>query len=143
MNAVNFQTICVLAVICTLLILAMIVVMPTHHTQSHKHHREGFEDKESLDLTKRPYNSYSDMVLQESIANRAKYLEEIKNRDVAESYPWIAIDDVWSQPTLFPGRLLHPGKGEEPWNRRQQWVPRERKYGDFMDVVYVGNPLPQ
>lgn len=104
---------------------------------------EGFDTNNGTDLTKKSYTSYSDMVLQESINNRKKYLEEIKSRDVSESYPWIAIDGAWEQPSLFPSRYINPNKGEEIWNRKRQWVPRERKYRDFTDVVYVGNPLPQ
>lgn len=94
-------------------------------------------------MTNRGYTSYTDMVLQETIANRKQYLEELKARDVSESYPWIAIDGVWEQPTLFPSGLLSPAKGNEPWRRQRQWVPHQRQYREFAEVLYVGNPLPQ
>jgi len=90
----------------------------------------------------RKYTSYTDMILQETIANREKYIAELRSRDVAESYPWINIDGVWEQGTLIPNSIMDSNRGQEAGNRQRRWIPRERKYSDFSDILYIGNPLP-
>lgn len=141
MTKKNIITICLLAVFVVIIILCCIVVADKNVSNL-----EGFYNSMSNNerkVSNRDYTSYSDMVLQETLDNRRKYLKELKERDVSESYPWINIDGVWEQGTLFPTSLINPNKGNKVWNRERRWVPRQRQYQDFSDVLYIGNPLPQ
>lgn len=136
-----------LAIIGLFMLVSIIVMFDTiwfaltHLTESFKSLNNNTLDTHNISQTK--YTSYSDMVLQETINNRDKYLDELKSRDVSESYPWIPIDGVWEQGSLFPTNAMNSRQDDGMWKKQRKWVPYERRYQDFGEVLYIGNPLPQ
>jgi len=146
-DMMEFAYVFSLAIIGLFMVISTIVMFDTiwstftYLTESFKSLDNNTLDTHNISQTK--YTSYSDMVLQETIANREKYLNEIKSRDVAESYPWISIDGVWEQGSLFPTNAMNSREDNGMWKKRRKWVPYQRQYKDFGEVLYIGNPLPQ
>lgn len=135
---ISFYYIFLFSIIITLLVYLSIILIARYNERC-----EPFENLNTDNIAKKDYTSYSDLILQETIANRDQYIKELLARDVTESNPWITRDGVWEQGSLYPSGRVNAMVGAEPWKRQSQWVPYDRKYSDFMDVLYIGNPLPQ
>lgn len=81
--------------------------------------------------------SMYELLEEEEAEKNRRNLENARSKDVIENNPWIMIEPVTRNATLYPRTLLDSLSGDKPGNI----VMHNRSYYDFSDVVYTGLPL--
>jgi hypothetical protein len=81
--------------------------------------------------------SLYDLMAKEAQISNEVYMQKIKDADVIQSNPWIMIDRISNNATIYPRKVLDRLTGQQP--ESLSWHPRN--YYEYSDVLYTGLPL--